>query len=65
MHFFVGFCLDFEESPKREDLLNMVGWQRHLQCALRQVGRRLEHNYTHSTNYSSSISRLNSPVLPR
>ncbi|KAG4163724.1 hypothetical protein ERO13_D01G190300v2 [Gossypium hirsutum] len=42
----------------------MVGWQRHLQCALRQVGRRLEHNYTHSTNYSS-VSRLNSPVLPR
>ncbi|TYH89252.1 hypothetical protein ES332_D01G245600v1 [Gossypium tomentosum] len=50
--------------PKREDLLNMVGWQRHLQCALRQVGSRLEHNYTHSTNYSS-VSRLNSPVLPR
>ncbi|XVF55897.1 hypothetical protein PTKIN_Ptkin06aG0073200 [Pterospermum kingtungense] len=43
----------------------MVGWQRHLQCALRQVGRRLEHNYTlsASANYSSSSSRLSSSVL--
>ncbi|KAL4272736.1 hypothetical protein GQ457_13G012050 [Hibiscus cannabinus] len=52
-----------KESPKR-DHLNMVGWQRHLQCALRQVGRRLEHNYTHSANYSTSISRSNFSALP-
>ncbi|EOY08529.1 hypothetical protein QUC31_010818 [Theobroma cacao] len=40
----------------------MVGWQRHLQCVLRQVGRRLEHNYTLSANHSSS-SRLSSSFL--
>ncbi|GMI64633.1 hypothetical protein like AT4G28360 [Hibiscus trionum] len=42
----------------------MVGGQRHLQCALRQVGRILEHNYTHSANYSTSIPRLNFSALP-
>ncbi|XP_021289877.1 uncharacterized protein LOC110420826 [Herrania umbratica] len=40
----------------------MVGWQRHLQCVLRQAGRRLEHNYTLSANYSSSC-RLSSSFL--
>ncbi|XP_022744202.1 uncharacterized protein LOC111295100 [Durio zibethinus] len=41
----------------------MVWWQRHLQCVLRQVGRRLENNYTLSADYSSS-SRLSSCLLP-
>ncbi|XWS43301.1 hypothetical protein CRYUN_Cryun16bG0091200 [Craigia yunnanensis] len=41
----------------------MVGWQRHLQCILRQVGRKVEHNYTLSANYSSS-SRLSSTLVP-
>lgn len=41
----------------------MVGWQRHLQCVLCQVGRRLENNYTLAANYSSS-SRLSSSPLP-
>ncbi|XP_022766933.1 uncharacterized protein LOC111311638 isoform X2 [Durio zibethinus] len=58
------YSLLFEKTPKREDLfLNMVWWQRHLQCALRQVGRRLEHNYTPSAHYSST-SRLSSSLLP-
>ncbi|XVF07500.1 hypothetical protein REPUB_Repub06bG0144300 [Reevesia pubescens] len=42
----------------------MVGWQRHLQCVLRQVGRRLEHNFTLFADYSSSSSRLSSSLLP-
>ncbi|MBA0856670.1 hypothetical protein Goshw_001378 [Gossypium schwendimanii] len=44
----------------------MVRWQRHLQCALRRIRRRLEHNYSLSSNYSStSTSRLSSSLLPR
>ncbi|KAK8280090.1 hypothetical protein V6Z11_D09G152800 [Gossypium hirsutum] len=44
----------------------MVRWQRHLQCALRRIRRRLEHNYPLSSNYSStSTSRLSSSLLPR
>ncbi|OMO68653.1 Ribosomal protein L22/L17 [Corchorus olitorius] len=45
----------------------MVGWQRHLQSLLRQVGRRLEHNYAVSANYSvssCSSSRLSSSLSP-
>ncbi|TYJ18729.1 hypothetical protein E1A91_A09G142800v1 [Gossypium mustelinum] len=43
----------------------MVGWQRHLQCALRRIRRRLEHNYSLSSNYSStSTSRLSPSLLP-
>ncbi|KAA3455243.1 50S ribosomal protein L22, chloroplastic-like [Gossypium australe] len=43
----------------------MVGWQRHLQCALRRIRRRLEHSYSQSSNYSStSTSRLSSSLLP-
>ncbi|MFQ6631886.1 hypothetical protein Gotur_009629 [Gossypium turneri] len=52
--------LDVEAVPK-----NMVRWQRHLQCALRQIRRRLEHNYSLSSNYSStSTARLSSSLLP-
>ncbi|KDP36085.1 hypothetical protein JCGZ_08729 [Jatropha curcas] len=32
----------------------MVGWHRHLQSLLRQVGKRLEHNYIASAKFSSS-----------
>lgn len=39
----------------------MVGWQRHLQSVICQVGKRLEHNYTASANFSSS--RLQSSLL--
>ncbi|XVE96254.1 hypothetical protein REPUB_Repub02eG0205500 [Reevesia pubescens] len=44
----------------------MMGWQRHLQCVLRQIGRRLEHSHTLSANYSSSrlSSSLSSGQLP-
>ncbi|XP_021657059.2 uncharacterized protein LOC110647500 isoform X1 [Hevea brasiliensis] len=40
----------------------MVGWQRHLQSLLRQVGKRVEHNYTALANFSSS-SRVESSFL--
>lgn len=32
----------------------MVGWQRHLQSVLQQVGKRMEHNYTASARFSCS-----------
>lgn len=32
----------------------MVGWQRHIQCIIRHVGKRVEHTYSQSTNLSSS-----------
>ncbi|XP_059668638.1 large ribosomal subunit protein uL22c-like [Cornus florida] len=38
----------------------MVGWQRHLQSILRQVGKRVEHNYNAPVNFSSYHSRSNS-----
>lgn len=34
----------------------MVGWQRHFQSILRQVGKRLEHNYNTSVNFSGHHS---------
>ncbi|GKU91124.1 hypothetical protein SLEP1_g5041 [Rubroshorea leprosula] len=40
----------------------MVGWQRNLQCLLRQIGRRVEHNCTQSASYSSF--RFESSPLP-
>lgn len=48
----------------------MVGWQRHIQFALRCVGRRVEHSYNVSTNFSSfhlgsSISSGELPYLQR
>ncbi|KAL6988148.1 hypothetical protein U1Q18_013895 [Sarracenia purpurea var. burkii] len=35
----------------------MVGWQRHLQSTVRQVGKRLEHNHNASVNFSCHHSR--------
>ncbi|BBG92395.1 Ribosomal protein L22p/L17e family protein [Prunus dulcis] len=34
----------------------MVGWQRHLQSAIRQIGKRVECSYNPSANFSSSSS---------
>lgn len=44
----------------------MVGWQRHLQSLIRQVGRRsAEHNHiAHFSTTTSTTSRLDSPLLP-
>ncbi|KAJ4716848.1 50S ribosomal protein L22, chloroplastic-like [Melia azedarach] len=39
----------------------MVGWQRHLQSVVRQVGKRLQHNYTASANFT--CSHLESSLL--
>ncbi|KAK3009851.1 hypothetical protein RJ639_012836 [Escallonia herrerae] len=36
--------------------LAMVGWQRHLQSMLRQVGKRADHNYSASARFSSCHS---------
>ncbi|KAG8648745.1 hypothetical protein MANES_08G035900v8 [Manihot esculenta] len=41
----------------------MVVWQRHLQSLLRQVGKRVEHNYNALANFSSSSSRAESSFL--
>ncbi|KAK9906064.1 hypothetical protein M0R45_000074 [Rubus argutus] len=38
----------------------MVGWQRHLQSLIRQVGKTVERNYTQSANFSSSFSSSSS-----
>ncbi|XP_031279854.1 uncharacterized protein LOC116138284 [Pistacia vera] len=40
----------------------MVGWPRHLQFALHQVGKRVAHNFNVSTNFSC-LSRVDSPLL--
>lgn len=40
----------------------MVGWQRHIHFILRRVGKRVEHNYNLSANFSSS--RLESSLSP-
>ncbi|EEF38295.1 50S ribosomal protein L22 [Ricinus communis] len=42
----------------------MVGWQRHLQFLLRQVGKRVEHNYSAVSNFSSSSSCVESSLKP-
>ncbi|KAH1090393.1 hypothetical protein J1N35_017650 [Gossypium stocksii] len=47
------------------DMRMQLDVERHLQCALRRIRRRLEHNYSQSSNYSStSTSRLSSSLLP-
>ncbi|KAE8125256.1 hypothetical protein FH972_020087 [Carpinus fangiana] len=48
----------------------MVGWQRHIQFVLRRVGKRVEHSYNVSANFSSyhlesSISPCQLPYLQR
>ncbi|WCJ34157.1 50S ribosomal protein L22 [Euphorbia peplus] len=40
----------------------MVRWQRHLQSLIQQVGKRVEHNYTPLSNFSSS-SLVDHPLL--
>ncbi|ONH95834.1 hypothetical protein PRUPE_7G091500 [Prunus persica] len=41
----------------------MVGWQRHLQSAIRQIGKRVECSYNPSANFSSSSSSSSSSRL--
>ncbi|KAF5937848.1 hypothetical protein HYC85_025354, partial [Camellia sinensis] len=51
-------------SRRRLDVSVMAGWQRHLQSVLRQVGKRLEHNYIASANFSCHHSRGSLAELP-